>query len=110
MGVSIFNSPGEKSYKFFRERIVYDIYTCEVSGDFYEKARCHRSLRKSEDLHYLAINLKEDNYKAAVSRAHCSRKGGSGGHYNRVLALFRVLSLLIFKLVLTTRHISFDIL
>ena len=39
------------------------------------KTRCYRSLRKSEDPHYLAIILKEDNDKAAVSRAHCSCKG-----------------------------------
>ena len=78
---------GEKSYKFFREGYVYDIYTCEESGDFYVKARCYRSLRKSEDPHYLSLILKEDNDKAAVSRAHCSCKGGSGGHCNHVLAL-----------------------
>lgn len=78
---------GEKSYKFFREGFVYDIYTCEESGDFYVKARCYRSLRKSEDPHYLAIILKEDNDKAAVSRAHCSCKGRSGRHYNHVSAL-----------------------
>lgn len=51
------------------------------------KARCYRSLRKSEDPHYLSLILKEDNDKAAVSRAHCSCKGGSGGHCNHVLAL-----------------------
>ena len=45
------------------------------------------SPRKREDLHYLAIILKEDNDKAAVSRARCSCKGGSGGHCNHVLAL-----------------------
>ena len=78
---------GEKSYKFFREGYVYDIYTCEESGDFYVKARCYRSLRKSEDPHYLSLILKEDNDKAAVSRAHCSCKGGSGGHCNHLLAL-----------------------
>ena len=63
------------------------IYTCEESGDFYVKARCYRSLRKSEDPHYLSLILKGDNDKAAVSRAHCSCKGGSGGHCNHVLAL-----------------------
>ena len=51
------------------------------------KARCYRSHRKSEDPHYLSLILKEDNDKAAVSRAHCSCKGGSGGHCNHVLAL-----------------------
>ena len=30
---------GEKSYKFFREGYVLDIYTCEESDDFYVKAR-----------------------------------------------------------------------
>ena len=66
---------------------MYDIYTCEESGDFYVKAQCYRSLRKSEDPHYLSLILKEDNDKATVSRAHCSCKGGSGGHSNHVLAL-----------------------
>ena len=31
--------------------------------------------------------LKEENDRAAVSRAHCSCKGGSSGHCNHVLAL-----------------------
>ena len=31
--------------------------------------------------------LKEENDRAAVSQAHCSCKGGSGGHCNHVLAL-----------------------
>ena len=66
---------------------MYDIYTCEESGDFYVKARCYQSRRKSEDPHYLSLILKEDNDKAAVSRAHCPCKGGSGGHCNHVLAL-----------------------
>ena len=42
----------EKSNTFFREGYFYDIYTCKESGDFYVKARCYRSLRKSEDLRY----------------------------------------------------------
>ena len=49
------------------------------------KARCYRSLRKSEDPHYLALVFREDNDRAAVSRAHCSCKGENGGHCNHVL-------------------------
>ena len=79
---------GEKSYKFFREGYVYNIYsTREGSGVFYVKARCYRSLRKSEDPHYLVLMLKEQGNRAAVCRAHCSCKGGSGGHCNHILAL-----------------------
>ena len=78
---------GEKSYKFFREGYVYDIYTCEGSGVFYVKARCYRSLRKSKDPHYLVLMLKEQGNRAAICRAHCSCKGGSGGHCNHILAL-----------------------
>ena len=32
---------GEKSYKFFCEGYVYDIYMCEGSGVFCVKARCY---------------------------------------------------------------------
>ena len=69
------------------EKGMSDIYTREESGDFYVKARCYRSLCKSEDPHYLSFMLKQENDRAAVSRAHCSRKGGSGGHCIHVLAL-----------------------
>ena len=31
--------------------------------------------------------LKEQGNRAAVCRAHCSSKGGSGGHCNHILAL-----------------------
>ena len=60
---------GEKSYKFFREGYAYDIYTCEGSGVFYVKARCYRSLQKSEDPHYLVLMLKDD------ARGPALRKG-----------------------------------
>ena len=40
---------GEKSYKFFREGYVYDVYVCQQLEDFHVKARCYRSLRKSEE-------------------------------------------------------------
>jgi len=78
---------GEKSYKFFREGYVYDIYACEESGDFYVKARCYRSLRKSEEPHYLSAIFRENDGRAKVSKAHCSCKGGSGGHCNHIFAL-----------------------
>jgi len=31
---------GEKSYKFFQEGFVYDVYTCQQLEDFHVKARC----------------------------------------------------------------------
>ena len=31
---------GEKSYKFFREGYVYDVYTCQQLEDFHVKAHC----------------------------------------------------------------------
>ena len=78
---------GEKSYKFFREGDVYDIFATAESGDFHVKARCYRSLRKSEDPHYLVVALREsEDSRATVHRAHCSCKGGSGGHCNHIFA------------------------
>ncbi|RMX55208.1 hypothetical protein pdam_00024582 [Pocillopora damicornis] len=48
---------GEKSYKFFREGYVYDVYTStSAAGESLVKARCYRSLRKNEEPHYLVFN------------------------------------------------------
>ena len=83
---------GEKSYKFFRERYVYDVYTATTtrnSADAYEafvKSRCYRSLKKSEEPHYLVVKLKNPD-GGLVAEAHCSCKAGSGGHCNHVFAL-----------------------
>ena len=78
---------GEKSYKFFREGYLYDIYPCEASGDFYVKSRCYRSLIKSEEPHYLSVIFMENDGRAAVSKARCSYKEGSGGHCNDIFIL-----------------------
>ena len=51
------------------------------------KSRCNRSLRKSEEPHYLSVIFTENDGRAAVSKAHCSCKGGSGGHFNHIFAL-----------------------
>ena len=54
---------GEKSYKFFRERYVYDTYTATTtrnSADAYEalvKSRCYRYLKKTEEPHYLVFMI-----------------------------------------------------
>ena len=48
--------PVKRATSFF-EKVMFMI--CEDSGDFYVKARCYRSLRKSEDPHSLAIILKK---------------------------------------------------
>jgi len=78
---------GEKAYKFFRERYVYDIYTAECTVDqSLVKSRCYRSLRKNEEPHYLVLKLKSGD-SGLVTQAHCSCKGGSGGHCNHVFAL-----------------------
>ena len=83
---------GEKSYKFFRERYVYDVYTATTtrnSADAYEafvKSRFYRSLKKSEEPHYLVVKLKNPD-GGLVAEAHCSCKAGSGGHCNHVFAL-----------------------
>ena len=77
---------GEKSYKFFREGYVYDVYACQQSED------CYRSLRKSEEPHFLAVLFTEKDDRAQVFKAHCSCKGGSGGHCNHVFALLFLLN------------------
>ena len=76
---------GEKSYKFFWEGYVYDVYACQQLEDFHVKARCYRFLRKSEEPHFLAV-IKCDG-RAEVFKAHCSCKGGSVGHCNHIFAL-----------------------
>ena len=55
--------------------------------DFHVKARCYRSLRKSEEPHFLAVIFSECDGRAEVFKTHCSCKGGSGGHCNHVFAL-----------------------
>ena len=55
--------------------------------DFHVKARCYRSLRKSEEPHFLAVIFRECDGRAEVFKAHCSCKGGSGGHCNHIFAL-----------------------
>ena len=79
---------GEKSYKFFREGYVYDIYTgVSAPEHFYAKARCYRSLKKKEEPHFSTIILRKSDDRASVYRAHCSCKAGSGGHCNHIFAL-----------------------
>ena len=51
------------------------------------KSRCYRSLGKSEEPHYLSVIFTENDDRVAVSKAHCSCKGGSGGHCNHIFAL-----------------------
>ena len=93
---------GEKSYKFFREGYVFGIHTATVEDNsgherqasgtqggllFHVKGRCYRSLRKSEDPHHLFLSLSDSEGQALVCEAHCSWKGGSGGHCNHVFVL-----------------------
>ena len=53
---------GEKSYKFFREGCVYDVYTLtSAAGESLVKARCYRSLRKNEEPHYLVVKMKNED-------------------------------------------------
>ena len=60
---------GEKSYKFFREGYVYDVYTStSAAGESLVKARCYRSLRKNEEPHYLVVKMKNED-RATVARA-----------------------------------------
>ena len=57
---------GEKSYKFFEEGYVYDIYAFRQVEDFHVKARCYRSLRKSAEPHFLAVIFRECEGRAEV--------------------------------------------
>ena len=51
---------GEKSYKFFREGYVYDVYTSTSAvGESLVKARCYRSLCKKEEPHYLVVKMNQ---------------------------------------------------
>ena len=78
----------EKSYKFFQEGYVYDVYACQKLKDFHVKARCYRCLRKSEELVFLTVIFRKCDGRADVSKTHCSCKGlRSVGHWNHVIAL-----------------------
>ena len=57
---------GEKSYKFFREGYVYDVYTStSAAGESLVKVRCHRSLRKNEEPHYVVVKMKNEDRATA---------------------------------------------
>ena len=84
---------GDKSYKFFRESYIHDIYIGnrrpgqQDPTRFVVKARCYRSLRKNEVPQFLEVISENKESRASVGRAHCSCKGGSGGHCNHIFAL-----------------------
>lgn len=80
----------EKSYKFFREGYVHDMYASDRNEEnmYFIKCCCYRSLRKNEKPHDTVILLKESKEKIAnAQKAHCSCKAGSGGHCSHVFAL-----------------------
>ena len=51
------------------------------------RARSHRSMRKNEEPHFLHLHVVSKLGRASVENAHCSCKGGSGGHCNYLFAL-----------------------
>ena len=66
---------------------MYDVYTSTSAvGESVVKARCYRSLRKNEEPHYVVAKMKNED-RATVGLAHCSCKGGYGGHCNHVFSL-----------------------
>ena len=92
---------GDKSWKFFKGGYIHDIYignelnempSSESPQLFYCRARSYRSLRKNEEPHYLFIESCSQDNRASISHAHCSCKGGSGGHCNHVLDLIFLLN------------------
>lgn len=50
----------EKSYKFFREGYIHDMYAVHRNDQdhCFIKSRCYRSLKKSEDPHYFDSHAK----------------------------------------------------
>ncbi len=77
---------GDKSWKFFKERYIFVIYTEKTDDKCVFRARCYRSLKKNEEAHYLHLLVDEKDGKASIYRAHCSCTGGSGGHCNHLFA------------------------
>ena len=71
---------GQKGYKFFVENYIHDVYVGKQSrhGDLacIVQARCHRSQRKNEDPHSLAIEVVNSNGDSKISNAKCSVKQG----------------------------------
>ena len=62
---------GDKSWKFFKEGYVFDIYVGQIDGfdKLFFRARSYRSLRKNEDAHYLYLVVSEKDSKASVDCA-----------------------------------------
>ena len=63
---------------------MYDVCTStSAAGESVMKARCYRLLRKNEEPYFVVVKMKNED-RATVSQAHCSCKGGSGGHCNHI--------------------------
>ena len=62
---------------------VYVTSAC-VTSNFFAKARCNRSLRRNEESKFTFLRFIAKGDNASVLQAHCSCKGGSGGHCNHI--------------------------
>ena len=62
---------GDKSWKFFKEGYVFDVYVGQKDGygKLFYSAKSYRSLRKNEDPHYLHLLVSENDSKASVDCA-----------------------------------------
>ena len=80
---------GDKSWKFFKEQYIYDIYFGQGDGTngSFVRARSHHSLRKNEEPHFLHLHVVSKLGRASVENAHCSCKVGRRGHCNHLFAL-----------------------
>ena len=66
---------------------MYDVCTStSAAGESLVKARCYRLRRKNEEPYFVVVKMKNED-RATVGQAHCSCKGGSGGHCNHIFAL-----------------------
>lgn len=58
---------GEKSYKFFREGYVYDVYILIfVVGESFVKVCCYWLLCKNEEFYYLVVKMKNEDWVIVV--------------------------------------------
>ena len=66
-----------KSYNFFCESYIHDVYVALMNGEWLVKGRCHRSQRKNETAHNIKLRFEtRGSTSCDVSSSSCSCAAG----------------------------------
>lgn len=76
--------PIDRGYAFFHDGYVHNQSVTNNKSIVTVKAKCYRSMKKSEKPHDLLVTLKSDG---SVQEGKCSCVAGVGGHCNHIYAL-----------------------